>query len=243
METEQEMNSNPQPKRDMLLPASIMVAGLMISASIIYLVGSKDGGGKAEPVPVGGGSAGGLATGPTEIGGRDVVLGDSNARVTLIEYGDFQCPFCAKFHVEVGPQLREEYIKTGKVKMVFRNLQFLGPESVEAGEAAECAKDQNKFWEFHDSIYDEELRDGKEHNGNLNRDFFLRTAQALGLDAGEFTACYDSNKYADQITQDRNAAAALGVNSTPTTFVNGRLLRGALPYADFKTVIEEELKK
>lgn len=233
---------NPQPKRDVLLPASIIVAGLMISASIIYLVGSKDGGGKAEQVPVGGGPAGGLATGPTEIGGRDVVLGDAKAPVTLIEYGDFQCPFCAKFHAEVGPQLREEYIKTGKVKMVFRNLQFLGPESAEAGEAAECAKDQSSFWAFHDAIYEEELRDGREHNGNLNRDFFLRTAQALRLNTNEFVACYDSNKYADQIAQDRDAAAAVGANSTPTTFVNGRLLRGALPYADFKEAIEEELK-
>lgn len=231
-----------------MLPASILVAGIVVSASIIYLVGSKSGGG-ARVEQVGGDSgrqlaaAGAVQNGPKEVGGRDVILGDAEAPVTLIEYGDFQCPFCARFHSQVGAQLREEYIKTGKVKMVFRNFQFLGPESTAAGEAAECAKDQGKFWVFHDAIYDEEIRDGREHNGNLNREFFVSTAQSLGLNTGDFTACVDGGKYVDQVAADTKAASDLGVNSTPTTFVNGRLVRGAVPYGQFKQVIEEELGK
>lgn len=245
METEQNFNPNPspQPKKDLFLPASIIIAGVMISASVIYTSGGKSAGQAGEGGPERELAAVGAVLGPTNTERQDVILGSASAPVTLIEYGDFQCPFCARFHAQVNPQLREEYIKTGRVKMVFRNFQFLGPESAEAAEAAECAKDQNKFWEFHDAVYDEELQDGQEHNGNLDRDFFLRTAEALGLNTGEFTACYDSNKYAEQITKDREAAAALGVNSTPTTFVNGRLIRGAVPYADFKRVIEEELSK
>ena len=247
---EQEQNTNP--RKDYMLPASILVAGIMVSASIIYLVGSKGGGGARVGQEGDSGrqlaAVGAVAGGPKEVGGRDVVLGDPKAPVTLIEYGDFQCPFCARFHSQVGVQLREEYIKTGKVKMVFRNFQFLGPESIAAAGAAECAKDQGKFWVFHDAIYDEEIRDGRknnnsENNGNLNREFFVSTAQSLGLNSGDFAACIDGEKYADQVAQDTSAAQAIDVNSTPTTFVNGRLIRGAVPYEQFKQVIEEELKK
>jgi len=225
-----------------MLPASVVVAGLMISASIIYLVGSKNAPARVE-APAGGGQLAAVGGGPTEIGERDAVLGDPGAPVTVIEYGDFQCPFCARFHSQVGERLREEYIAEGKVKMVFRNFQFLGPESTAAAEAAECAKDQGKFWAFHDAIYDEETRDGREHNGNLNRDFFVRTAQALDLNAGDFSSCIDSGKYAAQVAADTEAASAVGVNSTPTTYINGRLVRGAVPYEQFKAVIEEELNK
>lgn len=243
---EQESNQDQKPQKDYMLPASILVAGIMVSASIIYLVGNKNGGAAAGPAGNPGrelAAAGAVAGGPAEVGGRDVILGDPNAPVTLIEYGDFQCPFCARFHSQVGPRLREEYIKPGKVKMVFRNFQFLGPESVAAAEAAECAKDQGKFWAFHDALYDEEIRDGQEHNGNLNRSFFVSTAQSLGLNVGDFTACVDSGKYADKVAKDTEEAQGAGVNSTPTTFVNGRLVRGAVPYDQFKAVIEEELAK
>lgn len=116
-----------------------------------------------------------------DISGRDVVLGEQNAPVTLIEYGDYQCPFCARYFMEVEPLLREEYIKTGKVKMVFRNYPFLGPESVSAAEAAECAKDQGQFWAFHDALYNAEHQDGREHNGNLNNDLFFKLAKDLKL--------------------------------------------------------------
>lgn len=114
-------------------------------------------------------------------GERDVILGDPNAPVTVIEYGDYQCPFCARFFTDVEPFIRDEYIKTGKVKMVFRNYAFLGPESVDAAEAAECAKDQGKFWEFHDALYEAEAEDGREHNGNLNKDLFVEISEKLGL--------------------------------------------------------------
>ena len=154
------------PRRDYLLPASIIAAGVMISGSIVYLVGSKNSP-QVAGLPQDQLAAVGTV-GPAEVGGRDAILGDPDAPVTIIEYGDFQCPFCARFHEQVSPRLREEYIKTGKARMVFRNFQFLGPESVAAAEAAECAKDQGKFWTYHDAIYDEELRDGQENNGNLN---------------------------------------------------------------------------
>lgn len=229
-------------QKDTLLPVSIIVAGIMISASIIYLVGNR------APAP----SVGNPAENnqPTaneivkgvEISSSDAVLGASNAPVTLIEYGDYQCPFCARFFKDTEGKLRDEYIKTGKVKMAFRDFQFLGPESTAAAEAALCAKDQGKFWEFHDAIYNEELKDGKENNGNLSKAFFVKTANGLGLNAGQFSSCVDGNKHADQIEKDRAGANAVGANSTPTIFINGEKIQGALPYEQFKAVIERKLK-
>jgi protein-disulfide isomerase len=120
----------------------------------------------------------------------DVVLGDPNAPVTFIEYGDYQCPFCARFFNDTEPLIRDQYIKTGKVKMIFRNYPFLdgfvsppGTESEYSAEAAECAKDQGKFWEYHDALYTAESQDGHENNGNLNRDLFFTIADNLKLNA------------------------------------------------------------
>lgn len=113
----------------------------------------------------------------------DVILGDSNAPVTVIEYGDYQCPFCARFFIDVEPLIRQKYIETGKVKMIFRNYAFLGPESPAAAEAAECAKDQGQYWAYHDALYAAEHQDGQERNGNLNKDLFETIAQSLKLNA------------------------------------------------------------
>jgi protein-disulfide isomerase len=118
---------------------------------------------------------------PTPVGARDVILGDTKAPVTVIEYGDYQCPFCARFFTDVEPLLREQYIKTGKVRMIFRNYPFLGNESIAAAEAAECAKDQGKFWDFHDALYTAEHQDGRENNGNLTNQAFYQLADSIKL--------------------------------------------------------------
>lgn len=231
-----------EPQRDYILPVSILIAGLMISGSILYAVNPKNsantaGGGKNQLADVG--ASAGLDF--LKLTPRDVVLGEAKAPVTFIEYGDYQCPFCGRFFSQVEPQLRENYIKTGKVKMVFRNLQFLGPESVSAAAAAECARDQNKFWEYHDALYVAEIKDGSENNGNLKQDLFIRLADNLKLDAKAFASCIDSNKYEKQIAQDTSNAQAAGINSTPTSFVNGQKIQGALPYAQFASVIDSAL--
>src|SRR3990167_3005650 len=88
-----------------------------------------------------------------KVSSEDFVLGDQNAPVTIIEYGDYQCPFCGKFFKETEPTLRENYIKTGKVKFVYRDFAFLGQESLWAANAAQCAGEQGKFWEYHDYLY------------------------------------------------------------------------------------------
>lgn len=123
------------------------------------------------------------ATGGLALGADEAALGAANAPVTLIEYGDYQCPFCARYFEQVEPVLRAQYIDTGKVKMVFRNFAFLGPESVASAEAAACAAAQGKFWEYHEALYAAEAKDGQERNGNLDRQEFLQLAEDLKLTA------------------------------------------------------------
>ncbi len=235
------------PKHDYFLPISILVAGVMISGSIIYLVGSKNSapaavlGNNNQLAAVGTGLAQSGSKG-LDLSSGDVILGDPRAPVTFIEYGDYQCPYCGMFFTQVEQKLRDEYIKTGKVRMVFRNFQFLGPESTAAGAAAECAKDQKQFWAYHDALYIAEIADGKEHNGNLNRTLFLKLASDLKLDVNAFTSCLDGGKYTARVAEDTPRAQDVGVNSTPTSFVNGQKLTGALPYAQFKGAIDTALK-
>lgn len=246
------MDETPSSKNQYILPVSIVVAAVLISGSVLYSTKNKVGGTPSveKPsanIPSAGVNAPDLAS-ALKLGGRDVVLGNPNAKVTAIEYGDYQCPFCSKFFTTIEGKLRDEYITPGKVNMVFRNLQFLGPESIVAAEAAECAKDQKQFWGYHDALYVAEHADNRENNGNLNRALLLSLAEGLKMDTGAFTSCMDSKKYEAQVQNDTASAQRIGVNSTPTTFVNGVMATtpdgqsaGASSYEIFKTLIDEAL--
>ncbi|MBI2888716.1 MAG: DsbA family protein [Candidatus Liptonbacteria bacterium] len=212
------------PSRDLLLPASILVAGILIAGSIIYVLGAKN-------VPAPGPAAGGVPATAAFLKAMegDAILGSKDAPVTVVEYGDYQCPFCGTFFSDIEPAIREKYVKTGKAQLIFRNFQFLGPESLAAGEAAECARDQGQFWAYHDSLYRAEIADGKEHNGNLNEALFVRLAKELKLDEKAFTACIQDRKNAAAVTEETAKGREAGVNATPTTFVNGVEIRGLAP--------------
>lgn len=231
-----------KPKHDRMLPLSILMAAVLISGSVIYSVSHKSGVGGQANLP-GSGNDGANVDSSVKIESDDVVLGDPKAPVTIIEFGDYQCPFCGKFFKETEPLIRENYIKTGKVKMVWRDFAFLGPESLSAAEAAHCSADQNKYWEYHDALMTEEIRDGSEHNGNLNEVKFKELAKNLGMNVDSFSGCISLGKYKSLVKKLYDSAVELGVNSTPTLFINGRKVQGALPYSSFKTLIEAELKK
>ncbi|MEK7608665.1 MAG: DsbA family protein [Patescibacteria group bacterium] len=226
--------SEAQASTPYLIPGSIVLAGIIIAGAVIYSNGGFLGTPRNAEPP----AAAGL-----EVQADDVVLGNAKAKVTIIEYGDYQCPYCAKFFAEVEPAIKEKYVKTGKAKFIFRSFQFLGPESGVAAEAVSCAQDQGKFWEYHDAIFTEEYRDGQEHNGNLNRELFLKLAESLGLNKEQFSSCVDEKKYATKVGEDRTRAGAVGVDSTPTTFVNGVMVKGAVPIDQISAVIDAELKK
>jgi len=176
-------------------------------------------------------------TGPVDVSvDDDPVKGDADAPITIIEFSDFQCPFCKRFFTQTLPQIEKDYISTGKVKLVYRDYPLnFHPEAQKSAEAAECADDQGKFWEFHDKIF--------ENQESLSNANYKKWAADLSLDIAEFNDCLDSGKYAAEVQKDFQDGAAAGVKGTPSFFVNGQYIRGAQPYDVFKQIIEAELAK
>ena len=165
--------------------------------------------------------------------------GDPDAPVTIIEFADFQCPYCGRFFAETKPQIDEQYMQSGKVRFAYFNFAFLGPESNWAAEAAECAADQNKFWEYHDKLYDSQ---SGENQGAFNKDNLKKFAEELGLDTSAFNECLDSGKYTQLIQDESSLASSIGVRSTPTFLINGQAVVGAQPYEIFQQTIDSLLK-
>jgi len=222
-----------EKEKNYALPGSIVLAAILISGSIFYVSGKAgEPSGVVAPKLTAEQLAlvGGVTASPE---GRDVVIGDPKAPVTMIEYADYQCPFCGRFYKQTLPRVIEAYVKTGKVKLIHRNFAFLGPESFAAAEAAECAKDQGKFWPYQFSLYEEEQRDGREHNGNLAKDLFLAIAGNLKMDKKAFASCVDERTYARAVTDEVAQGQKDGVSSTPTFLVNGEKVIGALPFESF----------
>lgn len=186
-------------------------------------------------------------TGPTvptkvdvKVSPDDPLKGNPNAKLTIVNFSDFQCPYCARFHQDVEPQIIKDYVDTGKAKFVFKNLAFLGKESTDAANAALCAKEQNKFWEYHDKLFDSQ---SGENQSGFALDKLKGFAAELGLNTTQFNSCLDSQKYNAQVAADNAEAGRNGFTSTPSTAVGTTPIIGAQPYAQFKTAIEAELTK
>ena len=217
-----------------LIPAAIVFAGVIITVAVIYSTNNPSQNARTnnEKTAV-------IAALP-QVSSSDFVLGDQNAPVTIIEYGDFQCPFCGKFFKETELVLREKYIKTGKVKFIYRDFAFLGQESLWAASAARCAGEQGKFWQYHDYLYGNQRG---ENQGAFNKNNLKSFSAALGLDTEKFNICLDSEKYTDLIQKETKAGGESGVQGTPASFINGTLYPGALPIATFTQIIDNELNK
>lgn len=166
-------------------------------------------------------------------------MGDPNAPVYIVEFGDFQCPYCLRFWSETEAQLIEEYVNTGKVYFEYRSVgEFLGPESAWAAEGAYCAGDQEKFWEFHDTLFTNWTG---ENVGDFTKDKLIQYAESLDLDMNEFESCITSGKHEATVEQDAADADSAGVHATPTFFINGVKVEGAQPFAIMKQYIEDAL--
>lgn len=171
--------------------------------------------------------------------GDDPILGNPDAPVTITIFGDFQCHYCRKLELEIKPLIVDKYVKTGKVKIIARDFPFLGKESILAAEAANCAFEKDKYFEFSDSLHkgqkDEEIID-------VNKDSLKMLAKKLNLNSDEFSECLDSHKYLDEVKKDFDDGRALGIEGTPTTYINKEILNGALPFEEFEKIIESFLK-
>jgi len=171
----------------------------------------------------------------------DPFIGDDNAPVTIIEFSDFQCPFCRRFYTQTLPQIKSTYIDTGKVKFVYRDFPLsFHPGAQPAAEAGECADEQGKFWELHDKIFDEQ---GKQGTGTVqfSSTDLKQWAADIGLDTGKFNECLDTGKYRSEVQADFSAGGAAGVTGTPGFIINGKPLTGAQPFTVFQQIIEAEL--
>ncbi|MDA1010303.1 MAG: DsbA family protein [Chloroflexi bacterium] len=174
-----------------------------------------------------------------------VVLGDPSAPVRLIQYIDFQCPFCRRFWEEIEPILLEEYISTGQASMEFRNYAFLGSESQRAAEAAACAADHNRFWDFHDLLL---LRQGRQNSGVFSDSNLGRYARTIGDEFSDFDVnawedCFDAGTYTLQVQEENRVATSNGIASTPTLLVNGQPVPGVQSIETYRTAIDAALNR
>ena len=167
------------------------------------------------------------------------VMGNPNAKLTVVEFGDFQCPYCGQFHKDVLPALKQEYIDTGKVKFAYIDFAFLGQESRDAAEAAKCAGEQNKFWEYYDELYNNQKG---ENLGAFNADNLKKFASDINLNAEQFNSCVLANKYNKQIADELSLGKKFGINGTPGFLIGKQSIKGAPPVAAFEQVINSQLK-
>jgi len=253
-------------KKDFSIPASIIVGAILVSASVFYnakLIIRELGGGnlkglsqnQAQAPGAPGGSQAPVPqadSGPVQVSmDDDPVMGSKNAPLTVIEFSDYECPFCKRSFSDVIPNLKKDYIDTGKVKLVYRDfpLSFHQNAQKEA-EASECARVQGGdavYFKFHDQIFTKTTSNGT----GLALEQLPVIAKDLGLNVNQFQQCLDSGKYKDEVAKDIADGAAAGVSGTPTWFIgkttsngtiDGTRIVGAQPYAAFKTVIDQQLK-
>ena len=162
----------------------------------------------------------------------DPFLGDEDAPVVIVEFSDFFCSFCKRHFENTFTPLLENYGQ--HIRYVYRDFARLREESTNASNAAQCAFEQGKFWEFHGALF--------ANQPDLNRDFYLETAEANALDIDAFTACVDGGKYMDEVQLDGFDGQIAGVSGTPSFFINGQAISGAQHYSIFERMVQRALE-
>ena len=173
------------------------------------------------------------------------LLGSSDATVTMVEFGDYQCFYCNRFFHNTESEIVKNYVDTGKVKIIFKDFTIIGKDSVNAAHASHCANEEGKFWEYHDALYNHWTG---ENNGWASFDNLVEFAKQTGLDETAFRACMTDERYTSIIEQSNSDARTLGITGTPTFFVIGpgntvSKIGGAQPYEVFEKIFESQLKK
>lgn len=235
-------------------------AGLLFLGLAVFIVGFligsmwtenkllKAGAPTAAAQPAGAAAPGAAAPAPTTATvsfGKLPFKGDKNAQIGIVEFADFRCPFCKQFFTTAEAQLMKDYVNTGKAKFAFRHYEFLGPASVTAGNAAECANEQGKFWEYYDYLYANQPSESD--TSMFTSEKLTSIATGLGINGPQFKSCLDSTKYTSNLTTDMTEGSAAGISGTPSFVigkingdgkVEGQLLVGAQDYTAFKAVLD-----
>jgi len=168
------------------------------------------------------------------------MLGNPNAEITIVEFGDYQCTFCYKFHDETMKKINQEYIKTANVNFIYKDFPLNGEQSILASEASYCAQKQNKFWEYHDTLYNNW---GGENTGWITENILQEFARDVGLNLDEFSQCLENSEFRQKVLDNEQFAREIGINATPSflIFNDSELYRiiGAQPFDKFEQVFEE----
>ena len=174
------------------------------------------------------------------INGGSPIIGNSDAPITILEWGDYQCTYCYKFHQSTLDTIKEDFIKTGKVKLFFKDFPLNGPDSLLAAEASHCAEDQKKYWQYHDELY---KNWGGERTGWITRESLSDFADAVNLDLNEFDKCLNEHRYQDKVSAIHEFGKEIGIDATPSFLVfNGEniiKIRGNQPLEVFLKTFEE----
>jgi protein-disulfide isomerase len=178
-----------------------------------------------------------------------LIIGEKDAPVTIVEYGDFKCPNCAKFHLQAGQGIRQDYIETNQAKIEFRNIALIGPDSQRAAQGAYCANDQNKFAQYHDAVYEHMWNNyyaagdyQSEFEDVLTQELLTNLAVEQGMNKQQFETCLSSGKYTDALQDDLDEAEEDGARGTPYFVIGDQTVTGPQPYNVFKTLIDLQLQ-
>jgi len=220
----------------MIISGAVVIAGLLIGLAVIYSNGGfrglLDDSGQAAELP----SSASLID-------DDTILGEKKAKLTIVEFSDFQCPYCRKFWQDTLPQIKKEYIDTGKVNFVYRDYPLsIHPMANPSAEATECADEQGKYWQMNDKIFAEQVKKG-EGTVQYTLNEIKKWAGEIGLDTKTFNSCLDTRKFKNEVAKDLSDGTAQGVEGTPAFFIGSQVMSGAYPFAQFKIIIDEELAK
>ncbi|OGE32522.1 hypothetical protein A3C59_01475 [Candidatus Daviesbacteria bacterium RIFCSPHIGHO2_02_FULL_36_13] len=242
-----------QPKQFITTPIAVLVGAIVISIAILIHGGVIKVGGLSktqQPAPQVGQPVAEEPTGPVKVSvDDDPLLGNKDAPITLIEFSDYECPFCKRHFDQTLPQIKKDYIDTGKVKLIFRDfpLSFHDPMATYEAQAANCAREQGgdtAYFKIHDEMFKKTTSNG---NG-LTKDQIKQLATDLGLNGTNILSCADSDKYKDEVTKDITDGSAVGVSGTPAFFIGksnstgvieGTIVVGAQPYSVFQSAFDK----
>lgn len=217
-EAEQKRRQNAHRKRLVMMVSSVLV--LVVAGVTIFFMVNKDTTSTPSPPAMTAGEFEGIPS-------QGMTLGDPNAPVTFVEYADYQCPYCKQFTMQTAPKLIEDFVKTGKVKYVFRPMPIVSPlpldnkgnESVRAAEAAMCAMDQGKFWDFHQLLFQKQ---NGENIGIFSDANLITYATESRLDVTSFSSCLSSQTHLKAVLDSRAQGVKDGVTGTPSFSINGK---------------------
>ena len=168
------------------------------------------------------------------------ILGNPDAKITIVEFGDYQCTFCYKFHDETMKKIDQAYIKAENVNFVYRDFPLNGPQSILASEASYCAQKQNKFWEYHDTLYNNW---GGENTGWITKNVLIGFANDIKLDLDSFSQCLENSEFKQKVLDNEQFAREIGIDATPSflIFNDSELYRviGAQPFERFEQALQE----